>query len=66
MMTCSWAAQMEVLCQQCGSSWVLVTGRDHCSGWLKRIMRGGDGFKSKSAISREGFKQWLADIIPLG
>lgn len=28
-------------------------------------MVGADGFKSKSAIPREGFGQWLADIIAL-
>lgn len=29
----------------------------------KRIMVGGDGFKSESAIPGEDFGQWLADII---
>lgn len=52
--------------QQCEGSWDANHGLVNTSLVLfKRILVGGNGFKSKSAISREGFGQWLADIIPL-
>lgn len=63
---CPWAAQMDVLHQQCRGSW----DANHSwvnpgLAWFKGIVVVGDSFKRKPAISGEDFGQWLGNIIPL-
>lgn len=33
--------------------------------WLCGVLAGGDRFKSKPAMSREGFRRWLGNIVRL-